>query len=90
MADKIIRCDKLKGEADALVAYVFIYEVEHPTDLDARHTFNIHILPADLIDPEDENEAATKANIKALAQKNIWISTLSSEEEVTLAGDVTL
>lgn len=95
MADRIIQCIVRKDQNDQIDRYNFNYEVEAPNDATVRYTFLISILAGDMMNPFDESEARTKANVLASVEKSNWLDTLNPINEnidtlSSVTGEVTL
>ena len=82
MADQITTC-VVEKENTTIIKYIIGYIVKYE---DFINQFCIDINVEEMIDPTDQNEAISKANIKAKVIKDSWIINLpSSTNEILIS-----
>lgn len=89
MADEITQCNKVLDDSNAVTQYDFTYSV---VDGEKTNNFCVTILASEMTDPDDADEAKTKANVKAAAIKAAWVAAdvTTSEAVASVVGSVTL
>jgi hypothetical protein len=90
MADKILTCVVEKDALNNVIQYTVSYDVEYET---AKNNFCVGVKAEEMTDSSSQEEAITKANVKAKIIKDAWIAVLPSPiSEVLIfeAQDVTL
>jgi len=89
VADQIIQCLVEKDGSD-IIQYNVSYVLEYETH---QNSFCIVIHAEDMVDPTDQAEAITKANVQAKVIKDAWVAdlpALTSEVTISEPQSVTL